>query len=94
MQVNLSDWLRQMSLDHPDKPGLRLAADEIERLRTERAAEREQLRLANIDCFNAEAERDALRELLRQTRSLTGRFATFFDDINDSIDAALKGEPQ
>lgn len=40
-------------------------ADEIERLRAELAACKEQLHLTNIDWFQAEAERDALLALLR-----------------------------
>jgi hypothetical protein len=41
------------------------AAEEIERLRAELAACKEQLHLTNIDWFQAEAERDALLALLR-----------------------------
>lgn len=49
----------------PNIPDALEAAEEIERLRAELAACKEQLHLTNIDWFQAEAERDALLALLR-----------------------------
>lgn len=73
------------------------AADEIERLRAELAAEREKAftamrvferyRELEAQVAAAEAERDAMRELLREARNIMPRDWAFWS----RIDAALKG---
>ena len=50
------------------------AADAIERLTRERDEAREQLRLANIDCFNAEAESKEMRDVAVEMRDTATAF--------------------